>query len=333
MAREKTNYGAVSALILPSDYSLTGKGENDGVSQSLITTYLTCKVKFVIAVNRLRRMDGAFNTGFGSLYHDMLDKTYTTFKETNALPNRADISDWIEVYNEEKTAEFGSMDLDTIERNGAVCEEVLVAYIDFWMKDFKQYSFEDIEGVFDIRFGKYRIRGKRDGVLRCKKDGSLWLFEHKTKSRVMEEIIQQSLANDFQCQFYCAAWKAEKKTPLRGVQYNIIRNPGIKTKKGESLRALQKRLGAEIRKDPEHYFKRYPQSYSSDEQARFERNLTNILEDMHQFTRNKVIFANTTACNSGFYPCSHLPACSSDKLSFYKKSEKLFTELQPASKE
>lgn len=319
-------FDKVSELGIPADYSIT----REGTSQSLLGSWLSCQQKFVIAVNRLQAARNNGNTNFGTIFHEFLDRTYSMYRDTGKVAGVREIKLFSTAFQEKGEAggEFSGMDEELVEKNFHMSEIVLSQYIKFWKNDFTDYKFHEIEKVFDVPFhDKYRLRGKRDGML-IAKDKTLWLFEHKTKSRVMEDAIKAMLPMDFQSLFYGTAFTAETGRRISGVQYNIIRNSQIKPKKGESLKLLGNRLTSEIVKDPSHFFKRYPQAYTAGDFTRFSANLLKILEQIESFEKSgSAPIQNYTQCQ-GQFTCNHLAACTADKLSFYKQKPVLFTELE-----
>ena len=77
-----------SHILLPKDYSLTV----DGVTQSIIGNYCSCRQKCVFSLNRWYDPKSEKRMDFGNLTHGCLDKMY---KRGNK-PNDRIIDKWVE---------------------------------------------------------------------------------------------------------------------------------------------------------------------------------------------------------------------------------------------
>lgn len=138
-----------------------------------------------------------------------------------------------------------------------------------------------------------KLRGRRDGVFLHPTDNTVWLLENKTKGNIDEEGLQATLHKDAQTMLYSYtisqatfASKDKKgktiafdKVCPSGVIYNVIRRPGLRPKKGESLPQYVQRIHDDIKERPRHYFMRWKVDLTeADLKFWVERTLNPVLE-------------------------------------------------------
>jgi len=138
------------------------------------------------------------------------------------------------------------------------------------------------------------------------KKGSIYLFETKTKGDVNEELMRRQLASgfDLQTMFYLVAltegkrlWpgaEKQKRWPVAGVRYNVVRRPlsggkgSIRQHKptkanpqGEPSGEFYARLGGIIADEPGYFFMRWKIEVTEGDILRFRREcLDPILEQL-----------------------------------------------------
>lgn len=78
----------------------------------------------------------------------------------------------------------------------------------------------------------FDLSGKADGIVRNKKDGKLYILEHKTASAVDDGYIGRILI-DWQVALYAKALSKELGEPIVGVVYDILIKPAIRMRQGE----------------------------------------------------------------------------------------------------
>jgi PD-(D/E)XK nuclease superfamily len=302
--------------------------DRDGITQSLLSTALSCERKFLFAVNRWTKDVPNKNTAFGSMFHEMIDKAY----HEPIPPKPRIISKWLMEYTETKLDVFtkAAMRMD-IQTMTAVCQVLVEEYCIHYADDWKNKKFTAIERAFNIIHKAIgtRLRGKKDARydLKKKEKTEHWIMEHKTKSQIDEEYLMLALVFDFQNLFYITAEEYEFNINVSGVLYNVVRNPGTKQRKMEPDRSYAERIRKEVKKRPEHYFKRFEVSYPKENKEVFKKELAIKINRVRQILDGKrVACKNETACN-GKFKCSFLEACSSGRMVGYKQKEKLFEEL------
>ncbi len=325
MALKKATIVRVEDVKLPLDYDI----QRDGITQSLLSSYQMCRQRFLFGINRWTSNDQNKNTQFGSLFHEMLDKSY----HLSAPPNPKMLKRWIDEYLEKHEADLTAYQDKEVTMMSMVVLAVLLEYFKYYPEDWSEKRFTAIEEEFRLKVHGYTVRGKKDGRYDDKAKAH-WIIEHKTKGRIEQEDLMRLLSFDLQNLFYITAEEAEYKLKILGVLYNIIRNPGLKHKKGETPEQYVEKLVKAIRKDPAHYFKRFEVRYPETEKARFNRELAAKLKEVDGFLKGTVpLYRNEVACKVPFR-CKFLDACSSGNMAGYHQKDKLFSELdEPKEKE
>ena len=172
-----------------------------------------------------------------------------------------------------------------------------------------------VEDVFDFMYlGKYRLRGRIDGIYLDRKEKMYWIIEHKTKIRINEEKLSMSLPMDFQNMFYVTACKYFYKIPIAGVLYDVIRKPEHVKKASEDMIKFGERIINDINDRPEHFFKRYEAIYSKSDMTGFEEDLQVYLKTIENIDKPQ---RNILACDPGDFACEYLTACFNGDLSDY----------------
>jgi len=276
-----------------------------GVTQGLVSTFLFCRMKFMYATNIIRTIKKSLNFFFGSFGHEMLESWYKAKKYN--IPSY-------------KGKEF-TLDKQYMELGKAKMIAVMENYTRIYKKD----SFTSIEFEFDFLDSSklFRRRGKIDAVT---KNG--YIVDHKFKGRITPDEISEKLTFDFQMLYYITSYEMLTGKKINGVLYNIIRNPGMKQGKGESLKQLTKRISDDMKQRPEHYFMRFECKFTAQDKAKFNRELLYKVMDMKDVVTGKNYpYKNEGSC-TGIFGCEFLKACSSDSLEGYKKETVFYPELE-----
>lgn len=115
------------------------------------------------------------------------------------------------------------------------------------------YSFIDYDGKTQT----IDLVGKRDGVYRDTQTAVPNLKETKTKSQINQEAIRDGLRADFQTLFYLLALRLETGKEPKEVLYDVIKRPGQKFTKKDTLQSYLAKIDQDIRKHPKSYFGRW----------------------------------------------------------------------------
>lgn len=297
----------------------------DGVSQNIIMSYLKCRQEFLFRINGWHKEESKMSFANGSITHDTLDKVYTYFQWHRRLPSLTTIKKWIQRYDKDNPDWVPSKNEKEIPKFKALVYVIVTEYIRFYHKDFEKHEILGAEDIFDIMWKGFRLRGKKD--LRLRIGDEVWILETKTMARIDEDTLVDKIAFDFQSQFYTHAEEIEFKHSVSGVIYNVIRNPGHKVGVDESLFQFQNRLRREIRKEPEHFFKRWSIPYTKLDKMHFRQELLWKLQEIDAFLHGEIrAFRNEKNCVTRFN-CGFLRACASGSLIGYTNGHSMFPEL------
>lgn len=298
----------------------------DGISQGLIMCFMKCRREFLLRLNEWGTEENKKSFANGSITHDTLDKIYTHYQKKGKLPKFTTIKQWVDRYDKENPGWLGPSHKKDMARIKTLVYVIVTEYIRFYKADFEKHEILGAENIFDVRWKGFRLRGKKD--LRFKMDGKVWILETKTMARIQEEDLVDKISFDFQSLFYTHAEEVEYGHEVSGVIYNVIRNPGHKLGAGETLFQFQNRLRREIRKNQNHFYKRWHIPYSRAEKMEFKQELLWKLKEIEMLLRGDLkVYRNEKNCVTRFR-CTFLRACACGKLVGYSQSHPLFTELQ-----
>lgn len=295
---KKRNTLKPSQLTVPADFTL----DDPGLTQGMILTFLTCRRKFMFAINRIKPIVKSLTPFFGTFGHKMLEDYYNTGKYS------------IDNY---KTAEY-KVDRQLMEFSKAKMKAIMDAYTKIYKKD----KFTNIEMLLNTT-ARFTRRGKIDAI-----ENKRYLVDHKFKGQIREDEISEKLAFDFQSLYYITTYESITGKKLDGVFYNIIRNPSHRLGKTESLSEFTKRLSLEIQKDPAHFFFRFKCTFTEQEKKNFSIELYEIVSDIKKVLSGELYPYKEYACTPGFFNCPYLKACSSNSLEGYTKVKEFYTELK-----
>ena len=318
--------------------------QRDGVTQSMLQNYFACRQRAKFSLDGWRRVGGSKRAiEFGNLFHFLLEKWYSAKPSASASASASASTSFFETCADQwlvRAAKIGD-DLQAVEEDLARAAPVFRGYIDYWSKADRQKTWVELEETFDVIYqmfpgwtGKYRLRGRCDGIFYSKKQRSreYWLFETKTKGVISEDTISAALAFDFQNQFYITAKELETRKKITGVVYNVIRRPGAKLNAAGDIQELGGRIKADVEKQPDHYFKRFEVPYPREILKKFkEKELPNKLLEFNAWWNGFLYctFKNQSACVSR-WNCEYLDACAdcNGKMVGYVQDGRLFPELE-----
>lgn len=302
-----------------------------GITQGLLTTFMRCREEARNRIRGLEQVRASAPLQFGSLAHRVLELTYRKYRE---CPSAKQVLSVLEKVRQDFMKEEGSRlsaeGLENLELNTAVLEAILPEYFKFYKGDFKEHKWVELEEKFCVPspVPGVNLVGRIDGALRLKSK-KLTLFESKTKGRIEEDSLLDTLAFDFQNNVYQYALRQKYKEQPEGVLYNIIRRPGQRLKKEESFDSFTKRIHEEIIKEPDYYFIRFEVAVPRTELKRFEVELKDVVTEFVKWWKGELpTYRNTSACMQKYGPCAFLPKCANGETGLYRNREVHFPELQ-----
>jgi hypothetical protein len=316
----------------------------DGVTQSMLSDWQSCRMraKYKLDLWEPARKSSAALC-YGNIVHKILEEVYSFDKQ----PSLKNIDNTMELVLDQICGEQSDLydpDPQVVELCSAKAFGVLAAYFKHWRKEDKKLQFEYTELVFDTEWTGARLRGKVDGLLKQGKE--LWLFETKTKGQVREDVLPVKLDFDFQSLFYILALENLLKVKIKGVLYNVIRNPTLRQGK-QDLHEYQDRLFNDALERNDHYFFRYKVPFHKKQREEFERELMHKLEEFEvwsecrhigleflscsnvsDYERPIATYKNESACVTRF-TCPFIQACAQSNMAGYSQTRELFKELKP----
>lgn len=309
--------------------------EKDGVTQSMLRDFLGCRKRLLYKLMGYRSLTPRSTPRFGSMTHYALSKMYEAMRagETNKTKLGKIVTKELEKYvNREAKSASSALLIQEIEGQSVLVAMILEEYLGFWYERDCKKKWTSLERVFDVDFRGFRLRGRWDGgyELDTRSGEEVWLLETKTKSKVSEDSLELSLALDFQSQFYltAAGLILPKPERLKGVLYNIIRNPNLYRRVNENDQDYAERVREDIQKRPAHYFKRFELTYSDKQLRLFQQELEYKLQEYEMWLDMKLkTYGNENSCDV-FWKCEFLNMCASGGSEVgYDTKRVLFEEL------
>lgn len=225
--------------------------EVDGITQSLLSRFLTCRERFrLLVVEGLRPAD-QFNhhIEYGQMWH-ICEEALSGGTQING--RIVGIVDWetpLKKYVHELSRRYPTA-VDQIDKWYNVCKVQFPVYQQYWAKhkdnDKRQPVGQEIQFNVPYRLPSgrtIRLRGKIDAVdcIGSGKAAALYQQENKTKSDPHEDQIKRQLTFDLQSMMYLTAlqvlqrdkklWaehrlpESFRNLPIGGIRYNVIRRP------------------------------------------------------------------------------------------------------------
>lgn len=306
----------------------------DGVTQSMLRDFFACRRRVALQLEGWQTRTPRSTPRFGSMTHHVLSKMYEAMRagtehEDLSIIVNAETAKYV---HKEVTKASTAKVAQEIEGTGILVSMILQEYLAYWHADDVKKKWAELERVFDTPFGGFRLRGRWDGgyEIKPRKREEVWLLETKTKSKVSEDSLEVSLSMDFQSQFYliAAGLILPKPERLKGVLYNIIRNPNLYRRKGENDEQYAERVREDIHKRPDFYFKRFELTFDKKQLELFAVELMMKLEEFAAFVKGDLpTYRREDSCDV-FWKCEFLEMCvSMGQTVGYKKGRVLFEEL------
>ncbi len=278
-----------------------------GLSVTAVEKWLDCKEQFRMErVQGYRAFKGSAAIDFGELWHWLLGRHYSAKHRRAANPMK-DLEAGIALYNSQYLRDNPNLPdkrREEMDFGYLKTKALWPVYLEKYGEVDAEMKWVDVERNFEFGFSLPPIsrsirdagrtvevelcpgcvvpfRGIFDGVYRRK--GRLWLFETKTKSQINEEELEDTMHLDLQVMTYLYAIYREFKEWPEGVTYNVIRNPASKVSeaKGETKDAFVERLEGTIRKEEDHYFKRWDMHVDQKDVEKFvDKQFEPILRDI-----------------------------------------------------
>jgi hypothetical protein len=295
----------------------------DGVTQSLLSNFIDCPQRCLYDLQgwQIPGTKDAFL--FGSLMHKLFELHIVSMKNGTPFPSFSKLrKDWL------KNERVQQADRTLIEEHFAKAFPLLKAYCVRWDKDDKKRKWIGAEQIFDVSWKGYRLRGMRDGIYEVK--GKIWIIEHKTTSSSVSNATFSSKLNfDFQSLFYALATLVERKIPVAGILYDVVKVPSLVMNEPPS--AYAERLTEHIQDNVDSYFGRYMITLDARTWKRFQ---SQLLLKLHNFddwiarmNRGGLAMMNEAACVKR-WNCQFIPMCAGGGTAGFTQTRRLFEELE-----
>ena len=306
----------------------------DGVSQSILTTFMACRQKSKLKLEGWRHIKPGNALTFGTIAHDVIGEA---FSQLEAPPSPAWVRTALKKATEAVTAERGGRlsaeAVEGMEHSASVLLGLLPLYFQHYESEFDKKNWVMIESNFRVNIPgvPFPMVGRYDRVRRVK--GKLWLYETKTKGRIEDDYLTEMLHFDIQDGVYLQAILAELKEIPVGVVYDVLRNPGLKQKVAESEDAFVQRIVADVQSRPEFYFVRYEVAIDKTDMDSFGEELARIAKDFDDWRDGKLsTWKNTMACKTSWGMCEMIPICARNDYSNFVQRKEMFPELARTTK-
>jgi hypothetical protein len=322
----------------------------DGITQGLLANFSQCPEKARLAY--LECISGPRTGGalaFGSIVHEALDLYYSMWQEVasgSALGDPdigwSDMEQILHSLEEKDRAKLKAMPSPNpnaqqeMEENYGMAHALLKPYLERWEQDMYSIQWVALEEQFRVPYSPRErlgidipdipMRGKRDGVYLS--GGKYWLFETKTKARIEEEGIVDTLSYNLQVMFYLNAMRHDYGKYPGGVLYNLMRRPQLRRTQKESLKDFVERYKEDVLKRPDHYFIRYHAIISRKEQEAWLQELDSMMWRLIMWYYGAFHHKEENACMGRKGTCEYIPICSGRGAPLsYGKREHIFPEL------
>lgn len=210
----------------------------------------------------------------------------------------------------------------------AMARPLVEEYIDHWGEQDSKLSWIGLEQLFDVDFHEFRLRGKVDGIF-SRPDGTIWIFETKTKGQISPEDIGRALKFDFQSLFYVTAVEIMLGKPVTGVLYNVLRRTQLRRGANEPESQFWNRISSDIHSRPDFYFYRTEAIFTPNRKKEFREILHAQLCEFKKWLEGDLhTYPNETSCTMRKWNCEFLGACASGSMAGYNQDGMMFSELE-----
>jgi len=299
-----------------------------GVSQSALGRFLQCRKKALIAIQGWIPKTTSKAFRFGGIWHRTEELLYSLpCVSKGSVPTEKDRQGIMRKVRSEYLDNIDpSTDADEIaetDKDLHTAEILLEGYVKKYPKDFTSRKWLGTEIKLEVKYNDIKLVGYIDGAYESR--GKVWLQESKTKGRIMDDVLVDTLAFDLQSMMYLQLYYLQYGRVPEGLEYNIVRKPQIYQRKAESPAQFKKRLKKDILARLDFYFIRYEICIGKDEYQKWlATEFDEILREYKLWVDNNytTTFKNTTSCMGMYGACNCLPICARGDYSQFKNINK-----------
>jgi hypothetical protein len=320
----------------------------DGVTFSLLSTFLTCREKTRLYLEGWSGTMTSFPLVYGSMVHHVLQMAYRD--RHNFTPENPPTATWVRTQLEALRKTWIAEHPNPHPKAVEIVEEavmkagvMLPAYFRYWAReDFGTTSWAEVEQTFSLpwtvttRQGKTLntfLRGRIDAAYtlpKSKRPTALRLLETKTRSVVDELTLVDTMPHERQTNTYLSALRMKTGKAPATVLLNIQRKPLLRQKQSETAAQFEARIAADVRDRPEWYFIRMEMSVNAQDINRSEEELNDLITDFLLWRAGESgHYKNSNACvQPGYGACQYLKVCSHGDFHGLEKRDVIFRELE-----
>lgn len=267
--------------------------EEDGITFSMLSRFLTCRERFYVYAVEGLRPHPQFNhrIEYGQMWHECEEALAGGENWMTRLTSYCSVLSGRYPFSHEQIRHWYE-----------VCRTQFPLYVNYWKGGKEKCRPVFQEKVFDVPYrlpsGRtVRLRGKWDSLHYVEdKDGGLYIQENKTKGDIDEAAVRRQLTFDLQTMLYVVAvrqcqeqglYGLDKYHAVEGVRYNVVRRPlsggkgSIRQGKTEAAADFYARLKDVIDGDKPYYFMRWLSKVTKTDVDRFrERCMDPLLEQV-----------------------------------------------------
>lgn len=303
-----------------------------GVRQSNLQSWMACReMARLSVVQGWASLFSGMPLVYGSLSHGVLKQVYRSMRKTTIVrPTLAGLDYKALIKESEKELMLEhpnppSSLLETKEEACAILAGTLPTYFKYWWKEDTAVKWAMVEDKFALPMTMpdgetIMLTGTFDATFHHR--GGTWLFETKNKARWSQKI-GMLLPLDLQLGIYLTVMERLYKVRPTGVRYNLMRRPGEKRKKQESLQDYAARIRGNAEKDPAHYFERIEMELLKSEHDEHVRRTSRLVTEFYLWWKNEPhetrdIMWNSGSCETKYGECHYLDLCANNDTSSYR---------------
>lgn len=296
-----------------------------GISWSFVECFLRnrkeCEIKYRQGYRP--KSEASIYLVFGNAFHEVMERVY---RGCDGPPSSERVRKYIKIWYDRDFPKntYGPL-RENLEKFVRLAEVSALAYFENYIGDFKtEWVDSEIKISFPYEYPdgcKLNLTGYIDILGRIKKTQKLVVYDTKTKGEINEDDILSEMPINFQFNLYMCYVRWRYKECPGGAVMNIVRRPGHRQKKGESLSDFAERVFQDMRARPEHFFKRL--SYDildSDLDWWWKNQLVPIMDDIRSWQeRDFPSYVNPTGLRIGRRKSDYFNALTQDDFSDLEK--------------
>lgn len=301
------------------------------VNASALSSFLDCRQQAAYKDAGFELLERKFAPRLGDVVHECLSAIYTARQNLpHPFASRSEASAWVRQtlpefltgYTKEAASQIASpQQVQDFYLAVKFALALVTEHFSFWDDLLSGAGFEVIasEGKFSVPFlDNFVLYGRRDLVIKRRKDGSKWIVDHKIMSQVRPDELMDLAAISLQNRLYTLAFFLEHGEFPSGMIYNVIRAPGLNPRKGrgknpkkENPAAFQKRLQEDIHDRAESYFMRFEVQFAKSDVLAWQDQFAAKLDDYLKWNLGQVPTYRNDSGNIcyGRYSCPFIQVC------------------------